>query len=329
MNTKLRQKAKNNFEKDFFKFMNNAVFGKTMENVRKHRNIKLVTTERRRNYLVSEPNYHTTKFFIENLLAIGMRKTQILMNKPVYLVLSKLDLSKTVMFKFWCDYVKPKYDENAKLCYTDTDSFIVQMITDDIATGDIYKYIAEDVETKFDTSNFEIDRPLPKGKNKNVTRLMKDELGGQIIEEFVGRAKTCSYLKDNNDEDKKAKGTKKCIIKRKLKFQDYKSCLEAAQIERKINYLGKTKIDIDSLKEDQKEFVKNNKLILKTQQKSKSEGHNVFTEEIKKIALSSNDHKRMQSIDSIETYAYGTSKCRICKKEKIKRNNIIKQCKNV
>ena len=140
MNNKLRQKAKNNFEKDFFKLMNNAVFRKTMENVRKHRDIKLVTTERRRNYLVSEPNYHTTKFFTENLLAIEMRKTQILMNKPVYLGLSILDLSKTVIYEFWYDYVKPKYGENAKLCYTDTCSFIVHVKTDDI-----YKDFPEDV----------------------------------------------------------------------------------------------------------------------------------------------------------------------------------------
>ena len=110
MNTKLRQKAKNNFEKYFFKLMNNAVFRKTMKNVRKHRNIKLVTTERRRNYLVSEPNYHTTKFFTENLFAIEIRKTQILTNKPVYLGLSILDLSKTVMYEFW--YVKPNFLQN-------------------------------------------------------------------------------------------------------------------------------------------------------------------------------------------------------------------------
>ena len=85
MNTELRQKAKNNFEKNFFKLMNNAVFGKTMKNVRKHRNIKLVTTDRRKNYSVSEPNYHTTKFFTENLLAMAMKKTKITMNKSVYL----------------------------------------------------------------------------------------------------------------------------------------------------------------------------------------------------------------------------------------------------
>ena len=150
MNTKLRQKAKTNFEKDFFKLMNNAVFGKTMENERKHRNIKLVIAERRRNYSESEPNCHTTKLFTENVLAIEMRKTQILMNKPVYLGLSILDLSKTVMYEFWYDYVKPKYGENAKLCYMDTDSFIVHVKTDDI-----YKDIAEDVETRFDTSNYE------------------------------------------------------------------------------------------------------------------------------------------------------------------------------
>ena len=137
MNTDLRKKAKNDFEKDFFKLMNNAVFGKTMENVRKHRDIKLVTTERRRNYLVSEPNYHTTKFFTENLLAIEMKKTEILMNKPVHLGLSILELSKISMHEFWYDYVKPKYGEKVKLCYIDTDSFIVYNKTDDI-----YKYIA-------------------------------------------------------------------------------------------------------------------------------------------------------------------------------------------
>ena len=145
--------------------MNNAVFRKSMENVRKHRNIKLVTAERRTNYLVSELNYHTRKFFTENLLAIEMRKTQILMNKSVCLCLSIFDLSKTVMYEFWYDYVKPKYGENAKLCYMDTDSFIAHVKTDDI-----YKDIAEDVETRSDTSNFAIGRPLPKEKSKKSNR---------------------------------------------------------------------------------------------------------------------------------------------------------------
>ena len=185
INTKLRQKAKNNFEEDFFKLMNNAVFGKTVENVKKHRNIKLVTTEKRRNYLVSEPNCHTTKLFTENLLAIEMIKIQILMNKPVYLGLSILDLSKTVMYQFSYDYVKPKYVESVKLCYMDAGIFIPHVKIDDIC-----KDIAENVETRFDTSNFKIDRLLPKGKNE-IIGLMKNELGGQIMKEFVWlRAKT-------------------------------------------------------------------------------------------------------------------------------------------
>ena len=227
MNAKLSQKAKNNFEEDIFKLINNVVFGKTTENVRKHRNIKLVTTERRRNYLVSERNYHTTKFFTENLLATEMRKTQILINKPVHFGLSKLDLSKTLMYQFWYEYVKLKYGENAKLCYMETGSFIVHVKTDDIS-----KDIAEDVGTRFDTSNFELDKPLPKEKNKKVIGLLKDELAGKTMEEFVGlRAKTYSYLKYNSFKDKKSKGTKRCVIRRKLKFEDYKNCLAAAQIE--------------------------------------------------------------------------------------------------
>ena len=149
MNTDLRKKAKNDFEKDFFKLMNNAVFGRTMENAWKHRDIKLATTERRRNYLVSEPNYHTTKFFTEKLLAIEMKKTEIFMNKPVCLGFSILELSKILMHEFWHDYVKPKFDEKAKLCYMDTVIFTVYIKTDDI-----YKGITEDVETRFDTSNY-------------------------------------------------------------------------------------------------------------------------------------------------------------------------------
>ena len=157
------------------------------------------------------------------------------MYKLVLLSSSILDLNKTVIYEFWYIYIEPKYGENAKICYMDTHSFIVYVKTDDI-----YKDSGEDVETKFDTSNFEIDRTLPKEKNKKVIGLMKDELGGQIIKEFVGlRAKTYSYLKDSNYEDKKAKYTKKCIIKRKLTFQDYQNYLEAAQVENKINHLEK------------------------------------------------------------------------------------------
>ena len=107
--------------------MNKAVLTKTMENLRKDRDIKLVTTERRRKYLVSKPNYYTTKYFTENLLAIEMKKTQITMNKLVYLGLSILDLSKTVMYKFYFNYVEPKHGKNAKPCYMDTDSFTIHV----------------------------------------------------------------------------------------------------------------------------------------------------------------------------------------------------------
>ena len=142
LNTKLRQKAKNNFEKDFFKLMSIADFEKTMENVRKHRNIKLVTTERRRNFLVSEPNYHAARFLAENVLAIEMGKTRKLMNKPVYLGLSILDLNKTVKYEFWYDYIKPKYAKNAKPCYMDIDSFIAH-----VKTGERHKKVCHKRKT--------------------------------------------------------------------------------------------------------------------------------------------------------------------------------------
>ena len=210
--------------------------------------------------------------------------------------------------------------KKAKLCYMDTDSFIAYIKTDDISNKDI----VEDVETRFDTSNYELERPLPKGENKKIIRLMKDELGRKIMTKFVGlRAKTYSYLMDDNNEDKKAKSTKKCVIKIKLKFGNYKNCLEATQLVNKINYLEKNKIDMDSIKE----FIKNNKSILKIQQRFKKERHNVFTEEINKIALSSNDNKRIQSIDLTETYAYGKSKDLVNDKEEIKCSNIIKRFK--
>ena len=186
MNTELRQKAKNNFEKNFLKLMNNAVSGKTIKNLRKHSDIKLFTTEKRRNYLVPQTNYHTTTFFTENFLATEMKEKKILMNKSVYLGLPILDLlilylSKTVMYQFWYDYLKPKYGENVKLWYMNTDRLFEHVKTDDI-----YKDIAEDFETRFCTSNCEIGTPLPKEKNKIVIRLKQDELGGQIMKEFTG-----------------------------------------------------------------------------------------------------------------------------------------------
>ena len=163
MNTDLRKQAKNDFEKDFFKLMNNSVFGKTMENVRNHRDIKIVTMDKRRSILASEPNYHSTKYISKDLLIMEMKKAEVKMNKLIYLGQAILDLSKSLMYEFWYDYIKPMYGDKAKLCYTDTDSLVIH-----IKTEDFYKDIANDVERFFDTSNYnkKDNRPLPIGKNK-------------------------------------------------------------------------------------------------------------------------------------------------------------------
>ena len=163
MNTILRMQAKNDFEKDFFKPMNNSVFGKTIENVRNHRDIKFVTNNERRNKLVSEPNCHTKIHFSENLLAIEMRKTKIIMNQPVYLGQAILDISKTFMYEFWYNYIKPKYQEKTQLCSMDTDSFIIHNKTEDF-----YEDVSNDVDKWFDTSGYDKNdkKPLPIEINK-------------------------------------------------------------------------------------------------------------------------------------------------------------------
>ena len=138
--------SKNEFEKNFFKLMNNAVFGKIMENIRNHREIKLVTKDAKRKKLVSEPNYHTSKYLSEDLMAIEMKKTKTCMNKPIYIGQAVLDISKTLMYEFWYDYLKTQYQENIKLCSMDTYSFMVHIQTDDF-----YKDIRKDVNEWFDT----------------------------------------------------------------------------------------------------------------------------------------------------------------------------------
>ena len=271
VNTELRKKASNDFEKDFFKLMNNAVFGKTMENFRKHRDIKLVKTDKKRNKLVSEPNYHTMKLIDNNLAIIEMRKVKVKMSKPIYLALSILDISKITMYEFWYDYVKSKYEDKARLCYMDTDSFVVN-----IKTKDFYKDIAENVKERFDTSDYIYDRPLPTGVNKKVICLMKDEFGGDIIREFVAlRPKAYLYITNYCIEMKKAKGTKKYVVKKMLRFEDYKKCLFS------------------------------NGKVLKSQQRFKSENHEVYTENINKIALSCDDDKRIVTSDRITSYPCG------------------------
>ena len=170
-----------------------------------------MATEERRNKLVSEPNYHTTKHFSENLLAIEMKKAKVKINKPIYLGMSILGISKTLMYEFCYEYIKPKYKEKAKLCCMDTDSFIINIFTEDF-----FEDINNDFERWFDTSNYDKNdkRPLQTGINKEVIGIFKDELGGKIMKEFCApRTKTYAYLMDDDSKKKIAKGTKKCIIK--------------------------------------------------------------------------------------------------------------------
>ena len=243
-----------------------------------------MTTDEKRNKLVSEPNYHTAKRFSENLLEIEMKKkNKVKMNKPIYLGMSILDIIKTLTYNFWYDYFKSKYGDRAKLCYTDTDNFIIHIIIEDF-----FEDISNNVEAWLDTSNDDENdkKPLPIGKNKKVIRLFKDELGGRIMKELCAlRAKTYSYLMDDNSEVKKSKGTKKCVIKPELMFENYKDCLS------------------------------NDIIILKSQQRFKSDHHKVYTEEINKIALSSNDDKRLQTPERIKTYPYGTNDFKVCESE--------------
>ena len=211
------------------------------------------------------------KLISENLSIIEMEKVKVKMNKPIYLGLSMLEISKIIMYEFWHDYMKKKSGNMVKLCYMDTDSLIMN-----IKTKDFYKDIAQDVEERFDTSNYDVDRPLSKGKNKKVIGLMKDKLGGWIITEIVAlRPKTYSYMTDEFIEMKRAKGTKKCVIKKMLQFEDYKKCLF------------------------------DNEPMLKSQQRFKSENQEVYTDNINKIALSSNDDKRIVALDGITSYPYG------------------------
>ena len=176
LNTNMRTKGTTDFEKDFYKLMNNSVFGKTMENVRNRINVKLVTSEKAYNKLVKKPNFKSVNIFHENLIAVHMEKTVVKFNKPIQIGMSILDLSKTLMYEFHYDYVKPKWGNDATLLFTDTDSFCYE-----IKTEDFYEDISGDVNAWFDTSNYEKDHPLFSNKNKKVVGFYKDECGGNKI----------------------------------------------------------------------------------------------------------------------------------------------------
>ena len=214
------------------------------------------------------------------MMAIEMKKTRVKMVEPLYLGMSILDISKTLMYEFWYDYIGRKYRDKTKLCYTDTNSFIIN-----IKTENFFEDISNDVERWFDTSNYDKNdkRPFSIGKNKNVPGLFKDELGGKIIKEFCAlKAKTYMYLTDDGGDHKKAKGTKKCVIKQKRMFKNYKDCLF------------------------------NNKTVYRSQEKFRSYYHVMYTEEVNKIALSSNYDKRLQTFDRVTTYLYGTNAFKVC-----------------
>ena len=200
-NTQLRTAATNDLEKDFFKLMNNLVFGKAMENKRKHRNIKLVMTEEKYLRKVMKPNSKSGVLFGENLMGCEMGKIKVVMNKLVFLSQVILDLSKIIMYEFHYDYMIPKYSNRLKLCYMDTDFLVYH-----IRTKDFYSDIVDDVQTRFNTSGYIPDgycvpgtaewshRPLSVGLNKKVIGLMKDELGGKIMTEFVALRPKALFL---------------------------------------------------------------------------------------------------------------------------------------
>ena len=274
-NTKLRTAAANDFEKDFFKLMNNAVFGKTMENIRKHRNFKLVMSEAQYLKTVMKPNFESGVRFDENLMGCEMGRIKVIMNKPVYLGQAILDLSKIVMYEFHYDYMVQKYSfDRLQLCYMDTDSLVYR-----IQTEDFY----EDVPAGFDTSGYIPDRPLPIGLNKKVIGLMKDEIGVVIMTEFIAvRPKLYSYevlsgaeSTAGRNEVKKCKGIKKCVVKKTLTFEDYKS------------------------------YLFNSDAIYRSQLMLRSMKHDIFTIKVNKAVLNRDDDKRISKKDGISAFARG------------------------
>ena len=222
-NTEKRKHAANDFEKDFYKLMNNSVFGKTMENLRKRVNVKLVNDKAKLSKLTASPSFNYFRIFSEDLAAVNMRKTKLYLNRPIYVGFTILDLSKVLMYDFHYNYIKHKYNSNAKLLFTDTDSLCYE-----IATDDVYEDMLQDISL-FDTSEYNKDHPLYSAANKKVLGKMKDETHGVAIEEFVGlRPKMYSiiYTEQNKSVEKKtAKGIKKSVTKRQLRHASYKECL--------------------------------------------------------------------------------------------------------
>ena len=269
-NTQKRTHAKNSFEKDFFKLMNNSVFGKTMENIRKRVDVRLVTSKEKLLKLASKPTYVSSKIFNENLVAVHKIKETLTMNRPAYIGMCILDLSKTLMYDFHYNYIKHKYGNKAKLLFTDTDS-----LTYEIETKDAYKDFFKD-KSKFDNSDYPENSPYFNKTNKKVIGKFKDEAAGVPVVEFVGlRLKMYSYMKDNDECGKTAKGIKKNIITKNIKHKDYK------------------------------EVLFNNKQMQHTMKTIRSNNHQLGSFELNKISLSCFDDKRFIHQNGITSYAYG------------------------
>ena len=269
-NTELRKTAANSFEKDFFKLMNNSVFGKTIENIRKRQNIILVDNRKKASQLSTKPNFDRATIFDRNLIAVHMKKTEVYFNKPIYVGQAILDPSKT-LFDFHYDYIREKYNDAAELLFTDTDSLLYLIHTDDF-----YKDISRDIKTKFDTSDYPESHPsgIETGVNKKVIGKFKDEIVGRQITHFVGlRPKLYSFKVEDGGLTKKCKGIKKNVVKREISFEGYVQCL----------FSGDKK--------------------MKSMNIIKSENHHIYSKKVNKIALSNEDDKRSVMEDCIHTLA--------------------------
>ncbi|CAH3177348.1 unnamed protein product [Porites evermanni] len=188
--------------------MNNSVFGKTIENIRKRQNIILIDDRKNPSKLTSRPNFDRATIFDHNLIAVHMKKTEVYFNKPVYVGQAILDLSKTLMFDFHYNYIKKKYKDKAELLFTDTDSLLYQIHTDDF-----YRDISYNIEDKFDTSDYPPNYPsgILTGVNKKVIGMFKDEVAGRQITRFVGlRPKLYSFKVEDGVLTKKCKGYNIC-----------------------------------------------------------------------------------------------------------------------
>jgi hypothetical protein len=246
-NTERGKHAANDFEKDFHKLMNNSVFGKTMENLRKQFDVKVVNDKTKLTKLTSRPSFDSFRTFSEDLAAVNMKKTKLYLNHPIYVAFAILDLSKLLMYQFHYEYMKPKRDCNAKLLFTNTDSLCYE-----IKTNDSYQDTLED-KGLFGTSKYAQDHSLRSIRNKKVLGKMKDETHGISIQELIGlRPKIYSILYTENNtlvEKKTAKGIKKSVTKKKIRQDNYKTCLfDKKQTKASMNQIRSNGHEISSIK---------------------------------------------------------------------------------